>query len=45
MKLISKHIESDRSGYFKVIPEDDNDIWQLYNLILPGDQIESSTHR
>ncbi|PVU85631.1 hypothetical protein BB560_002232 [Smittium megazygosporum] len=45
MKLIRKYIEKDSSGYIKLIPEDSEDMWHLYNLILKGDRINASTIR
>jgi protein pelota len=33
MKLISRHIEKHGGGYLKVRPEDDEDMWHLYNII------------
>lgn len=46
MKVITKQIDShDNSGFVKIIPEVAEDIWQLYQLIIPGDQVEASTYR
>lgn len=45
MKLLSKGIEKDRSGYVKLMCEEPEDIWHVYNLITKGDQIKSSTER
>ncbi|KAH9943502.1 pelota [Epithele typhae] len=42
MKLSGKHIEKDRSGYVRVTPDDDEDMWHLYNLIHVGDRVRSS---
>lgn len=33
MKLVGKHIEKDHSGHVTVRPEEDEDMWHLYNLI------------
>ncbi|KAJ9112282.1 hypothetical protein QFC19_000701 [Naganishia cerealis] len=33
MKLVNKHIERDGSGYVTLRPEDDEDMWHVYNLI------------
>ncbi|KAI0719628.1 pelota [Cerioporus squamosus] len=45
MKLINKHIEKDRSGHVTVCPEDDEDMWHLYNLIQEGDRVRAPAIR
>ena len=45
MKIIKKHLEKNKQGYLKLIPEDADDIWQLYNLIDAGDLVQASTFR
>lgn len=47
MKITSKTIdlEKDKSGTISLIPQDKEDLWQLYNLIQKGDEIELSTYR
>ncbi|KAJ9078977.1 Translation factor pelota [Entomophthora muscae] len=45
MKLVSKRIERDRSGFVKLICEEAEDVWHVYNLISKGDQLKSSTER
>lgn len=45
MKLVSKGIERDRSGFVKLVCEEPEDVWHVYNLISKGDQIRSSTER
>ncbi|CUM65471.1 uncharacterized protein PRCAT00003113001 [Priceomyces carsonii] len=45
MKLISQHFEKDKSGSTTIVPEDKEDLWQLYNLLQKGDEIKISTHR
>ncbi|KAI9063323.1 hypothetical protein FKP32DRAFT_1651666 [Trametes sanguinea] len=42
MKLIGKRIEKDGSGHVTVVPEDDEDMWHLYNLIQVGDRVRAS---
>ncbi|OSD04171.1 hypothetical protein PYCCODRAFT_1476226 [Trametes coccinea BRFM310] len=42
MKLIGKRIEKDGSGHVTVVPEDDEDMWHLYNLIQEGDRVRAS---
>ncbi|WVQ82415.1 mRNA surveillance protein pelota [Cryptococcus sp. DSM 104549] len=41
MKLINKHIEKDGSGYVTLSPEDDEDMWHVYNLISEGDHVRA----
>ncbi|WWC89512.1 mRNA surveillance protein pelota [Kwoniella dendrophila CBS 6074] len=41
MKLINKHIEKDGSGYVTLRPEDDEDMWHVYNLISEGDHVRA----
>ncbi|EIN10417.1 pelota [Punctularia strigosozonata HHB-11173 SS5] len=45
MKLISKHVEKNGEGYVKVRPEDDEDMWHLYNLIQEGDKVRAPAIR
>lgn len=47
MKLLDKTIEleKDKSGSISIIPQDKEDLWQLYNLIQKGDEVELSTYR
>jgi protein pelota len=45
MKLIGKHIERDRSGRVTLCPEESEDMWHVYNLILKGDRVKSTTER
>ncbi|EPQ59481.1 hypothetical protein GLOTRDRAFT_70959 [Gloeophyllum trabeum ATCC 11539] len=45
MKLIGKHIDKEGSGYVSLRPEDDEDMWHLYNLIQEGDQVRAPAIR
>ncbi|THH14883.1 hypothetical protein EW146_g5511 [Bondarzewia mesenterica] len=45
MKLVGKHIDKDHSGYVTVRPEEDEDMWHLYNLIQEGDYVRASAIR
>lgn len=45
MKIIHRNIEKDRSGWIKLVAEDDEDIWNCYNLICTGDRVETLTFR
>ncbi|KAI0322478.1 pelota [Amylostereum chailletii] len=45
MKLIGRHLIKDGSGYVTVRPEDDEDMWHLYNLIQEGDNIRAPAIR
>ncbi|KAF8591410.1 hypothetical protein K439DRAFT_1650675 [Ramaria rubella] len=45
MKLLGRHIEKDGSGRVSVRPEDDEDMWHLYNLIREGDEVRAPAIR
>ncbi|KAI8816465.1 uncharacterized protein EV422DRAFT_283425 [Fimicolochytrium jonesii] len=45
MKLISKHIDKDKSGRVTLLPEESEDMWHAYNLISKGDSLKSTTIR
>ncbi|KAH7105662.1 hypothetical protein BKA62DRAFT_690484 [Auriculariales sp. MPI-PUGE-AT-0066] len=45
MKLVSKQIRKDRTGHVTVQPQDDEDMWHLYNIIQEGDIVRSTTIR
>ncbi|KAJ1853262.1 Translation factor pelota [Coemansia sp. RSA 2703] len=45
MKLLNQAIEKDQSGYVRVVPEEPEDMWHIYNLIQKGDQLQASTIR
>ena len=45
MKLESSHIDKHGTGWIRLSPESREDIWILYQLLLPGDQLTSWTHR
>uniref|UniRef100_A0A0L0P1Y3 Protein DOM34 homolog n=1 Tax=Candidozyma auris TaxID=498019 RepID=A0A0L0P1Y3_CANAR len=47
MKLLNKTIalEKDKSGSLSLVPQDKEDLWQLYNLIQKGDKVELLTVR
>ena len=45
MKLLSQSFEKDKSGSTTLVPQDKEDLWQLYNLIQKGDEIKLPTHR
>lgn len=40
-----RFLHPNREGWIRVTPEDADDIWALYNIISPGDEIESMTMR
>ncbi|PIL37082.1 hypothetical protein GSI_00774 [Ganoderma sinense ZZ0214-1] len=42
MKLVAKRVEKDGSGRITVRPEDDEDMWHLYNLIQAGDRVRAA---
>lgn len=47
MKLLNKTIalEKDKSGTITLVPQDKEDLWQLYNLVQKGDVVELLTVR
>lgn len=47
MKLLTRTValEKDKSGLIALVPQDKEDLWQLYNLIQAGDELELSTFR
>lgn len=42
MKIVAKKL---KTGKIVVVPEDMDDLWHLYNVILPGDQVAARTVR
>jgi len=40
-----RFLRPEREGWIKLTPEDSDDIWALYNIIGPGDEIEAMTLR
>lgn len=45
MKLIKKELGSDNTGLIRVQPENDEDIWHLFNLLCKGDVVTAVTFR
>ncbi|KAF7301780.1 Deoxyribodipyrimidine photo-lyase [Mycena indigotica] len=45
MKLVNKHIDKHGSGHVTLRPEDDEDMWHLYNLIQEGDSVRAPAVR
>lgn len=45
MKGYWGHLTKNRPGTIKLTPEDTDDIWNLYNIISIGDEVESTTIR
>jgi protein pelota len=45
IKLISKALEKDSSGYITLLPEELEDMWHVYNLIAKKDLIKATTIR
>ncbi|KAI4525440.1 hypothetical protein K525DRAFT_261340 [Schizophyllum commune Loenen D] len=45
MKLVSKHVDKHGAGHVTLRPEDDEDMWHLYNLIQKGDSVRAPAVR
>ncbi|KAJ7590994.1 eRF1 domain 1-domain-containing protein [Mycena floridula] len=45
MKLVNKYIDKHGAGHVTLRPEDDEDMWHLYNLIQEGDTIRAPAIR
>jgi len=45
MKLVRKNLEKDQGGVLALIPEEEEDMWHVYNLISIGDSVRASTIR
>ncbi|KAJ8698335.1 Translation factor pelota [Pleurotus ostreatus] len=45
MKLVSKHVDKHGEGHVTLRPEDDEDMWHLYNLIQQGDSVRAPAIR
>ncbi|XP_054168307.1 protein pelota-like [Oppia nitens] len=45
MKLLSKYMTKECSGRVVLIPDDNEDMWHIYNLIQEGDNLKATTFR
>ncbi|KAL2650908.1 hypothetical protein R1flu_019036 [Riccia fluitans] len=45
MKLVGKDFTKDQAGFVKLIPEEAEDLWHVYNLVAPKDLISAVTVR
>jgi len=45
MKILRKSLEKDSSGFVRLICQEEEDMWHVYNLIREGDKVKSSTFR
>ncbi|KAH8105914.1 pelota [Cristinia sonorae] len=45
MKLLGKHTDKNGAGYVNLRPEDDEDMWHLYNIIQEGDRVRAQAVR
>ena len=45
MKLVHRDLEKDSGGTLTLIPEEAEDMWHVFNLILIGDLVRASTIR
>lgn len=45
MKLITKKIDPHGVGFVKLLPQESEDMWHAFNLIVKGDILEATTFR
>jgi protein pelota len=45
MKLLEKKLDKDAKGHVKLVPENADDLWQLYNIAAAGDAASGVTLR
>lgn len=45
MKLLYKNFEKGGAGSIKLVPEEAEDMWHCYNLVLEGDRVTATTFR
>uniref|UniRef100_A0A0E0KW88 Protein pelota homolog n=1 Tax=Oryza punctata TaxID=4537 RepID=A0A0E0KW88_ORYPU len=45
MKLVHRNLARNGPGSVKLVPEEDDDLWHAYNLIVPGDTLQAVTVR
>lgn len=45
MKLLKRSVTKNGPGDVKIVPEKEDDLWVIYNLIAEGDKITASTSR
>ena len=45
MRLVHRDFERDGGGSLVLIPEESEDMWHIYNLLMEGDHVRASTIR
>lgn len=45
MKILKRAFIRNGPGQVVLVPEDEEDLWALFNMILPGDMIKTRVHR
>lgn len=45
MKILEESFTKGGGGFVKVVPENSEDMWQLYNLLRADDHVEATTWR
>lgn len=45
MRLLRRHLEKDGAGEVRVVPEEEEDMWHIYNILSVGDTITAQTFR
>ncbi|QRV72753.1 mRNA surveillance protein pelota protein [Ceratobasidium sp. AG-Ba] len=45
MQLVGRRIDKNGQGYVTLVPQDDEDMWHIYNLIQEGDEVRAAAAR
>ncbi|XP_018027579.1 protein pelota [Hyalella azteca] len=45
MKIFHRELEKNRSGHFVLMADEGEDMWHVYNIISPGDELKATTFR
>ena len=45
MKIINKKLIKNHEGTLTLLPQGEEDMWHIYNLLMVGDSIQSTTYR
>jgi len=45
MRVVKRSIQVGGEGFVKLVPEESEDLWNIYHLIVPGDRVKGVTFR